>query len=327
MKLFDRIFFGLSNLGPSFYKQNFRQVLLYAAEEKRYSYWGGMAIFLGILSTVVLLALHYQITNTFFRTIVLLLGAFSLVIIPFLFFLRFSMISNRRANDVSKALPNALSLIAANLRAGMTPFQAVKLAAIPEFGVLGEEFKIATSRSQSTYGFVYYLEEMNTRVNSPALHRTMRLFVTSIRSGGRTAELLDRLSKDISDRNELKAQMLSNVKTNAMFIMFIIIIGTPVLMAVSIYFVDTVTDIQQNSSFGTTSSLGGFGGAITITSQFIAYVSYIVLFITCISASLFLGTITDGDPKQGLRLAPILLILSYAVFFIARFLTAFFLGG
>jgi hypothetical protein len=107
--------------------------------------------------------------------------------------------------------------------------------------------------------------------------------------------------------------------------MFIIIIGTPLLLSISIYFVDTITVIQgkggsaggTSSSFG---SLGGLGGEIKITSTFLTYVAYVLLFFTGLFASFFIGAVMEGDFKAGLSYAPVIIISSYALFFTIRYI-------
>ncbi|MFT4313341.1 MAG: type II secretion system F family protein, partial [Candidatus Woesearchaeota archaeon] len=206
-----------------------------------------------------------------------------------------------------------------NLRAGMTAYQAIKLSAIPEFGVLGEEFKLATSKSTGVRNFTDYLEDISLRVNSLTLQRTIRLLVSSMKSGGELAPLLEDLSVDIAERASLKKELETNIKTNMMFIMFIIIVGTPSLLSISIYFVDTVTDIQGQTT--TQGEIDGFGGGdIVITSSFLEGISYVILFMTSLLASFFLGGVLDGNIKRGLRFAPYMIIGSMVLFVIARYI-------
>jgi flagellar protein FlaJ len=250
----------------------------------------------------------------------------SVFLVYFGVYFYFYVLSDRRAQQVQSVLPNALNMIAANVRSGLTPFQAVKLASIGEFGVLGEEFAKATSLSMGSASFSEHLLEITQRVNSPALQRTLRLFGASLSSGAHVADLLDTLALDINERASLKEELMTNMKTNLMFIMFIIIIGTPMLLAISIHFVDTVTAIQSRSySFESNSDFGAIddlGGQVKITSEFIEKVAYGLLFFTGLFAAIFIGAVIEGDPKAGLKYAPVIIISSYVLFFIMRYITS-----
>ena len=74
-----------------------------------------------------------------------------------------------RTERIEQALPDMLQLIASNLRAGMTPYHAMKLASRDEFGPLKEEMDYATTKA---LGIENFAEEMF--VSHMQLHRKIK---------------------------------------------------------------------------------------------------------------------------------------------------------
>lgn len=289
----------------------------------------GIPVTIGIIGLILAFSYSFIIhTDNVYVLLALRLGGFFAPLLGYaigyiiLFFL-----ADRRTKQVEQFLPDALQLIAANLRAGVTPYDAVKAASIDDFGVLGDAFKHVTDISAGNVSFADVLRHVTFTIESPALSRCMALFASSLKSGGHLAELLEGLALDITERRALKKELVTNTRTNTLFIVFTIVVGTPLLLAISIYFVDMVSNMQTSVGGGTTGfGLGGLGGEISITSQFLIQFSYIILLVTGLLASLFMGAMIEGDPKQGLRYAVLIIGGSYIMFFIARWAIIYFMG-
>ena len=70
------------------------------------------------------------------------------------------------------------------------------------------------------------------------------------------------------------------------------------------------------------SQLGKFMGVPTtsITEEFVVGFASIVLFVTCVFAGLTLGAINTGKEADGVKYIPPLIIVSFALFFLIRFI-------
>lgn len=237
--------------------------------------------------------------------------------------------ADKRTAQVEMYLPDVLHMISANLHAGMTPFEAISLVTTHDFGALSEEFKEITTKSQSAVSFADLLVEVTRTIDSDAFERSMKLFASSLRSGGHVAELLEGLARDIRDRQMLKKELVLNSSTNAMFILFTVVIGTPLLLAISIYFLDVVSTLQVTSGGGISGQfgLGGLGAEVSITPAFLTNLSYAMLLVTDVLATMFIGSMIHGKPQKGLKFAFPLIIASYVIFIAAQFLIVYFIGS
>jgi hypothetical protein len=316
---------------PPTYRKKFADVGYYAGKEDVWYQWVGGLFTLGAVLFIVGVILANTIAVTQWEKIIyLLIGVASPFVALMIGYILLYFIADKRTTFVEHILPDALQMIAANLRAGVTPYQAVKSAAIPDFGPLGKEFERVTNAAIGNVSFREVLLSVQDHFNSPALTRSIKLFASSIKSGGHLADLLEGLAVDLTERQALKKELVTNTTTNTMFIMFTIIIGTPLLLAISIYFVDVVTGLQGSAAGGSTSGgfgLGAIGGEISITSDFLIKVSYGMLLVTGLLACLFIGSMIDGEAKKGLKWAPVVIGASYGMFLIARFVVTYMLGN
>ena len=101
-----------------------------------------------------------------------------------------------------------------------------------------------------------------------------------------------------------------------------------VLLAISVQFLDFISNLQANTSTVTASAeLSFLSGEIVISPEFMMVISIVMLILTSILASNLLGVIQEGKVKYGLKYAPIIIILCLTVFFILRrFISNFFAG-
>jgi archaeal flagellar protein FlaJ len=96
-----------------------------------------------------------------------------------------------KAQTVEAVLPDALQLMASNIRAGLTTDKALLLAARPEFGALEEEIRRVGKETMAGRSLAESLSRMTIHIRSDDLDRTVELLVGSLRSGGQLAYLLD----------------------------------------------------------------------------------------------------------------------------------------
>ncbi|MFH1255978.1 MAG: type II secretion system F family protein [Candidatus Diapherotrites archaeon] len=260
-----------------------------------------------------------------FISLLLFAAIFSLLLL--LYYLRLFFASEARVQKVEEILPDFLFLVSSNLRAGMTPFAAFRSAARPEFGALSNEAKIAVSRSLGTESFTDALANLSARVNSKVLRETVSFFSQALHSGGHLAKLMEESANDLRKTQEMKKELQSSTKMYVLFVAFVVVIATPLLMAISIKFLEMIISIQVKSNVGAvTGSLGFLRAQMNIAPSFMQSIAFILLFGNSVLASLFMGVIDSGKAKLGLKFFPGMLVASIALFFAFRYLLAIVLG-
>ena len=124
---------------PSKYKQSLIKQLRYAGFkeniiERFIGFTFFYSLFLGAIIAFDLFMIGWGFTGILIGLGIggLILGATQVLIM---------LIADSRAAEVEKVLPDALQLMSANIRAGMTVDRAIWLSARPEFGIFEDEIK------------------------------------------------------------------------------------------------------------------------------------------------------------------------------------------
>lgn len=311
-------------LAPKFYREFFRAQIRYAGIKEDatnrivgFSYF--LSIILAINFSVIFLLVGFGIMG-------LLMGlgvGFGVIIFTYIIFM---FIADSRANQIEKVLPDALQLISANIRAGMTVDRAIWLSARPEFGVLEEEIRMVGARTMGGKSLKVALTEMTKTVKSNILDRTIKLLLEGIESGGELAHLLEEVASNIRVTQTLRKEIRASVMTYSIFILFAAVIAAPFLFSISVFFVETMTNLWGSAKLGTATtgssmSMGGIFQKATgpqIVTSDLFWFAVVELAVTAFFASLSIGLIQTGKEKNGLRLIPVLIFVSIAILILSN---------
>ncbi len=312
---FERFFSSLGRAAPKRILASIDDLLNYAGLKSNAGEWLGYAMLISFVFSLAALSAALEFRKGWLVAFIAAIITFLICLLILYILLYFR--SEDRKNRVEKVLPDALTLVSSNIRAGLNPIAALRMAARPEFGPLEEEIKYATAKSLGTESLSNAMLEITKTIRSELLKRTVSLFVTSVRSGGNIARLLENSAEDIRNTQELKQQLLAGTNMYALFILFTIIIGMPALFSVSLEFVGMVSKFQLAPQSHFAAQLG-ISSMSPISSQFVFNLSLATLVLTAILASALMGVIHEGKKLHGLKWAPFLVTASLTFFFIMR---------
>jgi len=351
MKLYSNLTKKLSNVFSKRIKtEKIYPKLRFAGINQDYDYYAGSKVMLVIIlfvvgfilpitlfknlglvdavgNTIICVA-EYTFTVPWILTS-LILGILFFAIPAAIYYMRLLYIIQMRSKMVEEVLPDFLFLVANNISAGMTTFSAVSNSTRKEFGILSEEIKIALSKSLGSESFTNSLKELNQRINSQMLKETISFFSEAMKSGGKLAKLLENTATDLRQRQELKKELKSSTKMYVMFVLFIILIATPLLLSISVQFLYTIQNLQGNGIQGAieNTQVSFLGGKLLISPEFMKVVAYVLLFINSILASLFMGLLMESKVTQGIKYFPILFFVSVILFTLGTIILPKFLGA
>ncbi|MEM0359865.1 MAG: type II secretion system F family protein [Candidatus Diapherotrites archaeon] len=240
------------------------------------------------------------------------------------------IVSLKKAEIAEKFLPDALELIASNIKTGMTTERALFESARDEFGPLSREFKVASRKIITGQRTEVALSEIPKKINSPLLERTISLLIHGIRSGGQITDLLFQLSDSIREENAIKEEINANISMYIMMIFITAAFGAPILFGISSYIVGIVS--ERSTQYGPSNlpenTSIGVAGRITmlttdtqkekVSEEFIVFFAEIALVITAIFSSLAIGVIQTGNEINGIRYIPVILFIDFFLFFFVR---------
>ncbi len=232
---------------------------------------------------------------------------------------------DRRTKFIEKILPDALQLMAANIKSGFIPSRAMLLSARKEFGPLSDAIKRSGKEMMTGKPLQESLKEIPKTIKSEVLETTIGLIVRGIRSGGQLVSLFEETAIDMRRKESIRKEVKANILMYGIFIGFAGAVGAPVLYALSTFLVTTIGQMgavtQVPEEFATGLPIIGFGG-INISPEFLLMFSIAAILITTIFGGMIMGIIDSGKEKAGIKYIPILTAIALVVFFAARMLVA-----
>lgn len=333
----ERFFNGLSELVPFKTKTRLFAEFEFAGITENHRVFLGKHIFRIIISGIIgfllggfLIFFFFQasapIAKLFFLTGA---GMGFLALATILFHLKIFYQLQYRTNEVEKNLPDFLSLVASNINASMTPFVAFRAAARKEFGSLSKEVQFSTAKSLGTQSFSSAFSQLTKKINSQSLQETLIIFTEAQRAGGHLAKLLEKLAQNLRNKQELKKELVTSTKMYVLFVLFVILIATPALLAVSVQFLKMISAIQAQNQFAT-EAIAGFGFLSTkpsVSAEFMQGIAFSLLILNALLSSLFIGLLQTGKAKMGLRLFPLLWAGSTVAYAAIAWVISGILGG
>ncbi|MFH1390958.1 MAG: type II secretion system F family protein [Candidatus Diapherotrites archaeon] len=342
--IYERVCRGVCDTIPQKTReQKVFKELHYAGIREDFDIWLGKRMLLIMIIGLIGLLLPWATGTTFGlleigTPLVFVLGEFSIPFSPVLFgfgliigisLMLLSMVSvylhvfyqiEGRVSFVDNILPDFLLLVSSNIAAGMTPFAAFRNSARKEFGPLSDEIKRASSKALGEQSFTQAISELSKRIRSSSLKETVSFFSQSLRSGGHLSKLLETSAEQLRQTQEMKKELISSSKMYVIFVVFVVVIGTPLLLGVSVQFLEIISSIQEQSSVGgnVIDSVSFLSTELNITPEFMEFAAFLLLFVNSLLSSLFIGVIGSGNAKLGLKNFPLLLVASFAVFIVAN---------
>ncbi len=323
----SNVFTILSLLFPKPVTALCNQLLIEADFEMNARHYLGASATISILAGVVMFFVSASLLKNDILGFIVAIA--SLLIIESLFFVFLYITADNRAKKIEDVLPDALFMISANIRAGMTVENAVMASAKPEFGPLEEEIRRMSAKTFGGASLNQAMVEMANRVRSTTLKRAVRLLVEGNSLGGQMASLLYEVGQDMRNVTQLKRELMNLTLMYTIFIVFSCVIASPLLFATSVYYTDLSETISSRVSInpnelpsGATGFLGKMGGAkdkdSKITGEDMKNFATACIIVTTFFSSLVLAQIRHGKLNPALRYIPIFMTAALVIFFAAQ---------
>ncbi len=310
-----------------FYTKAMEKLAFYADLKKDPKEYVNFIVLLGFALGVIAFAAVFIFWRWYFGIIALFV-VFILTLV--IFYLLLVLKADARGTEAEKVLPDALQLMATNLRAGLTTDKAFLVSAREEFGVLNSEFKRVAKEIATGKDLVDSLHDISKRIKSNIISRTIDLITFGITSGGELAPLLEESASSLRQQLLARKQVQASVLMYTIFIFAAVGFISPLLFGLS-----TVLTGIMSSTLGSIGEIPTEVSAnvpisvanVMIDVGFVRGFAIALLVISSILSSLVLGLINTGEEKDGLKYIPLLIPLSLAMFFLTSFAVKFILSA
>lgn len=229
--------------------------------------------------------------------------------------------ANKRAEEIEDMLPNFLSMMASNIRSGVTYDRALLLSTRKEFGPLSKEIDRAARQTVGGKPLSDALMEMALRSRSETFAKTMRLIVEGTKAGGNLAEMLENTAIDIRKAASLKKDISATILIYKLFIFIAAVFGAPLLYSLTTFLLEVFAGIR-----GRAAGISGPGtdlpfimqGGTGISGETFFWFSIVAISMTAFFSSMAAGVISKGKESEGFRDVIWAIPLSLGIFFLVK---------
>ncbi|MGB9749065.1 MAG: type II secretion system F family protein [Candidatus Woesearchaeota archaeon] len=247
-----------------------------------------------------------------------------------IFFVYVDLLIYKRKIEIENVLADFLQLTSANVRAGMPIDKALWYSIRPRFGVLAKEMETVAKETMSGVSLEDALTRFSQKYDSATLKNSISLLIEGINAGGEVGYILDRISNNIQETQIIRREMAANVITYVIFITFASILAAPFLMALSYQLLTIINSLgSQMATEQVPNTMGlsiSFSKIAINPSQFRIF-AILTLSITSMFSAMIISIIQKGSIKAGLKLIPIYIMISIALFLILIKITSSFFAN
>jgi len=269
---------------------------------------------------------YRNLFSTFIASLIALatfIGLFFIIIL--LFYLVCSFRVDLKASSVEAVFPDALALMATNLRAGLTTEQALFSSARREFGYLRKELTRVAREVNAGKRIDEALYDMSRRIRSPVVERHIHLIITGLRSGGELARLLEEASAHLREVQIAKKQMSTSVLSYVIFIIIAIGIASPLLLSLVSRLAEVFSELYStieipNITAGVPNVPMLLPSQLTVEPVFFRWIALALIIANATIGSFIVGALSTGNEKTGIKYLPIFLALGIGIFYAVRIL-------
>lgn len=276
--------------------------------------YNGQILLISFIITAITSSIFY------FFNINMLFAILVFLFLNIFFYYKVSLKAIARIRQMEKVFPDVISLMASNLRAGITIDKAFVMSARKEFAPLDNEIlstgkEIATGRD-----IIFALEAMSKRIDSEKISKIIMLITSGLKSGGNISDLLEQTSSNMKEKEVIEQKAASTILMYVIFIFFAVAVGAPVLFGLSSVLVEIIINLTSNLPEMVTmqSQLPFTFSEVPITVNFVIYFSLAFISVSNLISCFVIGLINKGDGKTGLKYFIPLIVISISLFFAVR---------
>jgi pilus assembly protein TadC len=283
----------------------------------------GIILILSILSLVISSGISFFFLKD--ALVAIAIGIFVMFAFLIAFYEILLLKIDERTAALESVLSDFLSLVAANMRAGMTLDKALLYSARPEFGALSKEIEESMKKVLAGGNLEKELQSLSKKFRSVHLERAISIILEGIKSGGEIASTLERISINLRDVQIMRKEIVASTTMYVIFIFATAAIIAPLLYVVlakvfSLF--EILWERQPTESLRT--PLGAISPAAPgIKTEELHIFSLALIAITIATASVMVSIIQTGKKVNAVKYALPIAIVAIAVYFLSKFLLDF----
>lgn len=262
-----------------------------------------------ILGIILLVANIYFFYGTrWFKPVVVL--SFCLMGLQFLLdFLN----ENKRQKEIEVKFLEFVRALVETVRSGISVPKAIMQISDEDYGALNPYIKKLANQIQWGFPLQQAFNIFANDTNNKVIKKSISIVTEAEKSGGNLDKVLESVSHSVflikKMREERRASVYSQmVQGYIIFFVFIII-----MLVLQVYLMPKISEIDISAGLGGNPLGADFSGGQAITKDVIENIFTWLVIIQGLFAGLMIGKFSEGEIKQGIKHALILIILGYLI--------------
>jgi flagellar protein FlaJ len=233
-------------------------------------------------------------------------------------------LQKRRLRETENAVPDFLARLASVNEAGVTVVKSLERVKDSDLGPLGAEVRRAWRDVEWGGDVQSALRRMQRRADTPMVDRAVTLIANSMEASGDIAPVLRIAADEAQNTRRLRRERRQEMLTYLMviYISFFVFLG--IIVALTVAFIPAIKQ-AGTAAVGTGGTAGATGVGPSLPSGIFSSIrdvnvdSYTLLFfhvssIQGVCSGLVAGKLGEGDVRDGVKHAAVMLVLAYALF-------------
>jgi flagellar protein FlaJ len=213
----------------------------------------------------------------------------------------------KKKKRIEDRLPDFLREIGSSTASGTTVFDAIRMAAKGEYGLLSKEIKVMASRLSWGISIREVLQNFSRRLKSKPVERAVLTINQSLDMGGNTSDTFYAAAKEIEQIKMVEMQRKAEMSMYSLVILISFFVFLAVILLINATIFEAFFELQEKV---------GAMGALAIApidKNTLKYAFYSFIFVQSIGAGLLGGFMMDGTVSSGVRYSFTLVVISYIV--------------
>ncbi len=202
-----------------------------------------------------------------------------------------------KVRKMEEKLPDYLSMLSLNLKAGQPLERALESSAEKSFEPLSSEMRSVAKRVRLGHDITSALQEFIDRYDSDVIDESFTLIITSWTKGANTPHLVDRIFDNLEVMRYLRQKIIASATAYRIFLATLTFLIAPAMFAIAYHLVSLIRTLTSEFINVSSSALPLTINAIRLNDSHFLWFSSLALIVISLSTAVIVSIAKNGTIK------------------------------